>query len=191
MSTDLVLTTINAPHTRQLSAQELAAGLRDSSLWKAVPGHMSSFFGEVDPALQLDFAHRFGISSLNLRPPQRRLRRTPANLFALGVSSGTTISNSPGPFWVGGRLFYQVNSAVGHRELVVGRCGTALMLRIDHRESRDIDIFLSDAQHLAFLDPAKRDFRFEVAPSGELGDGSRFLSSHLPACREIRSSSLP
>jgi hypothetical protein len=66
MSTDLVLTTINAPHTRQLSAQELAACLRDQTAAKAVPDHMSSFFGEVDPALQLDFAHRFGISSSEL-----------------------------------------------------------------------------------------------------------------------------
>jgi len=63
--------------------------------------------------------------------------------------------------------------------------GTALMLRIDHRESRDIDIFLSDAQHLAFLDPAKRDFRFEVAPSGELSDGSRFLKLAFSGLGEI------
>jgi hypothetical protein len=30
--------------------------------------------------------------------------------------------------------------------------GTALMLHIDHRESRDVDIFLDDPQLLAFLD---------------------------------------
>jgi hypothetical protein len=43
--------------------------------------------------------------------------------------------------------------------------GTAMMLQIDHRESRDIDIFLPDAQFLAFLDPQKRDFDLEVSAS--------------------------
>jgi len=42
--------------------------------------------------------------------------------------------------------------------------GMAMMLRINHRESRDIDIFLSDPQVLAFLDPQKRDFQFEIQP---------------------------
>jgi hypothetical protein len=62
MSPDLVLATVNAPHRRQLSAQELADCLLDLAAAKAVPGHMSSFFGEVNPALQSDFARRFGIA---------------------------------------------------------------------------------------------------------------------------------
>lgn len=66
MSIAVVLTTVNAPHARQLSAQELAACIRDESAAMAVPGHMSSFFGEVDPALQLDFARQFGISKSEL-----------------------------------------------------------------------------------------------------------------------------
>jgi hypothetical protein len=53
--------------------------------------------------------------------------------------------------------------------------GTAMMLQINHRESRDIDIFLLDAQALAFLDPQKRDFEFELQPAAYEGDGSRFL----------------
>jgi hypothetical protein len=53
--------------------------------------------------------------------------------------------------------------------------GTAMMLQIDHRESRDVDIFLSDPQLLPFLDPQKHDFQFEIQPAGYEGDGTRFL----------------
>lgn len=59
------------------------------------------------------------------------------------------------------------------------------MLRIDHRESWDIDIFLSDPQHLAFLDPTKRDFRFEIRPSDQHGDGARFLKLAFADLGEI------
>jgi hypothetical protein len=48
------------------------------------------------------------------------------------------------------------------------------MLQIDHRESHDIDIFLPDPQLLAFLDPQKHDFKFEILPSDYAGDGARF-----------------
>jgi hypothetical protein len=48
------------------------------------------------------------------------------------------------------------------------------MLQIDHRESHDVDIFLSDPQLLALLDPQKRDFQFEIQPAGYEGDGSSF-----------------
>jgi hypothetical protein len=53
--------------------------------------------------------------------------------------------------------------------------GTAMMLQIDHRESRDVDIFLSDPQQLSFLDPQKQDFEFEIRPDGYEGDGIRSL----------------
>jgi len=49
-----------------------------------------------------------------------------------------------------------------------------MMLQIDHRESHDVDIFLSDPQLLALLDPQKRDFQFEIQPAGYEGDGSSF-----------------
>jgi nucleotidyltransferase AbiEii toxin of type IV toxin-antitoxin system len=52
--------------------------------------------------------------------------------------------------------------------------GTAMMLQIDHRESRDVDIFLSDPQLLSYLDPQKRDFEFEIPPTGYDGDGATF-----------------
>jgi hypothetical protein len=50
-----------------------------------------------------------------------------------------------------------------------------MMLQIDHRESHDIDIFLPDPQFLAYLDPQKRDFEFDVRPTEYDGDGTRFL----------------
>jgi hypothetical protein len=52
--------------------------------------------------------------------------------------------------------------------------GTAMMLRIDHRESHDVDIFLSDPQLLSFLDPQKHDFKFEILPTDYVGNGSSF-----------------
>lgn len=63
---DLVLTTVNAPHARQINARELADCLRDPAAAKALPGHMSSFFGEVEPARQKSFARQYGISELQL-----------------------------------------------------------------------------------------------------------------------------
>ena len=66
MSPVLVLTTVNAPHSKQLDAQQLACCLKNPAAAKAVPGHMSAFFGEVEPALQLDFAHQFEITEPEL-----------------------------------------------------------------------------------------------------------------------------
>ena len=66
MSSALVLTTVNAPYSKQLGAQELAHCLLNEAAAKAVPGHMSSFFGEVDPTLQLEFASQFGITGAQL-----------------------------------------------------------------------------------------------------------------------------
>ena len=49
-----------------------------------------------------------------------------------------------------------------------------MMLQIDHRESQDIDIFLSDPQLLPFLDPQTHDFQFDIWPTDYHGDGSSF-----------------
>jgi hypothetical protein len=62
----LVLTTVNAPYSKQLGAEELAYCLQNTAAAKAVPGHMSSFFGEVDPSLQQAFAESFGIPKAEL-----------------------------------------------------------------------------------------------------------------------------
>ena len=61
ISPTLVLTTVNAPYSQQLDAQTLVHCLQDQSAAKAVPGHMSSFFGEVKPALQQAFADFYDI----------------------------------------------------------------------------------------------------------------------------------
>ena len=66
MNPALVLTTVNAPYSKQLTAQELAYCLMDQVAAQNVPGHMSSFFGEVDPELQVGFAHQFGITTPEL-----------------------------------------------------------------------------------------------------------------------------
>jgi hypothetical protein len=67
MSPALVLTTVNAPYSKQLDAQELACCLLDPSAAKAAPGHMSAFFGEVSPTLQIAFAGLCNISERQLK----------------------------------------------------------------------------------------------------------------------------
>ena len=66
MSPALVLTTVNAPFSQKLDAMELAHCLLDPAAAKAMPGHMSSFFGEVKPASQLSFASMHNISAPQL-----------------------------------------------------------------------------------------------------------------------------
>ncbi|MBX9846442.1 MAG: hypothetical protein K2Z80_32010 [Xanthobacteraceae bacterium] len=66
MNPALILTTVNAPHSKQLDAQELVHCLLDHEAAKTLPGHMSSFFGEVKPELQSAFASHFGISHAQL-----------------------------------------------------------------------------------------------------------------------------
>ncbi len=62
----LILTTVNAPHRRELYADELAQCLLDPAAAKVVPGHMSVFFGEVTPAVQIAFAASYDISTAQL-----------------------------------------------------------------------------------------------------------------------------
>jgi len=63
--------------------------------------------------------------------------------------------------------------------------GTAMMLRIGHRESHDVDIFLADPQWLRFLDPQTHEFEFEVRPSDYEGDGAGFLKFAFEDLGEI------
>ncbi|MCZ7659040.1 MAG: hypothetical protein M5U07_14880 [Xanthobacteraceae bacterium] len=60
-----------------------------------------------------------------------------------------------------------------------------MMLRIDHRESDDIDIFLPDPQLLPYLDPKLRDFEFGIVPSDYRGDGARFVKLAFENIGEI------
>jgi hypothetical protein len=78
-------------------------------------------------------------------------------------------------FEIACQLIRQVNleEAIIERWTLGG--GTAMMLQIDHRESRDVDIFLSDPQLLGFLNPKTHDFVFEIRPTGYVTDGSTSL----------------
>ncbi|MBR1131269.1 hypothetical protein [Bradyrhizobium iriomotense] len=58
----LVLTTVNAPYSKRLDAQELVHCLLDPPSARAACGPMSSFFGDVAPELQIAFAEMHGIS---------------------------------------------------------------------------------------------------------------------------------
>ena len=66
MNTALILATVNAPYSKQLDALELAKCLLDQTAAKAAAGHMSSFFGEVKPELQIGFANMFDITTPQL-----------------------------------------------------------------------------------------------------------------------------
>jgi hypothetical protein len=66
MSPAQVLTTVNAPYSKQLDAQALVDCLLDPVAAELYPGHMSSFFGEVDPDLQIAFAKQFKITHKQL-----------------------------------------------------------------------------------------------------------------------------
>jgi hypothetical protein len=66
MSPDLILATVNAPYSKPLTAQELAYYLLHQEAAKTVPGHMSSFFGEVEPKLQAEFAEMYHVSHAQL-----------------------------------------------------------------------------------------------------------------------------
>jgi hypothetical protein len=56
-------------------------------------------------------------------------------------------------FGIACSLLRQVNAAHPLSKCWTFGGGTALMLQIGHRESRDVDIFLPDPQLLALLDP--------------------------------------
>jgi len=82
-------------------------------------------------------------------------------------------------------LIRQVNAPASVIDRWTFGGGTAMMLHIRHRESRDVDIFLPDPQFLSFLDPAKHDFEFEIQPTDYRGDGARFLKLAFKDIGEI------
>jgi hypothetical protein len=90
------------------------------------------------------------------------------------VTIGAQNPNWARLFRAGRDLINQVNSEQTLIDDWTFGGGTAMMLQIDHRESRDVDIFLTDPQLLALLDPEKRDFTFAIRPDDFSSDGSRF-----------------
>ncbi|MBW7921174.1 MAG: nucleotidyl transferase AbiEii/AbiGii toxin family protein [Rubellimicrobium sp.] len=63
--------------------------------------------------------------------------------------------------------------------------GTALMLQIDHRDSHDIDLFVTDPQVLPFLNPDTQGFRLGQMPDGIDSDGVRALKLIYTGLGEI------
>ena len=61
-----VLTTVNAPYSKKLTAGELAACLHDVEAAKKAAGPVSSFLGEVNIELQEGFAQEHGIAKDDL-----------------------------------------------------------------------------------------------------------------------------
>jgi hypothetical protein len=62
-----VLTTVNAPYSKQLDGAGLAHCLSDLALAKQHSGQVSAFLGEVPVALQASFAAEFGIGLADLK----------------------------------------------------------------------------------------------------------------------------
>jgi hypothetical protein len=62
----LILSTVNASFSQKLDAQALANCLLHQQAALAVPGHMSAFFGEVNPTLQAAFADLVNVSQAEL-----------------------------------------------------------------------------------------------------------------------------
>lgn len=81
----IVLTTVNAPYSKQLDAQGLVYCIKHQSAAKAMPGHMSSFFGEVKPALQQAFAEMFGVSKSELAKAARAFSGYSGELYPLAA----------------------------------------------------------------------------------------------------------
>lgn len=56
------MTTVNAPYSKKLNAQELVRCLLDPVAAQGLPGHVGSFFGDVSPDMQKWFANAHNIS---------------------------------------------------------------------------------------------------------------------------------
>ncbi len=63
--------------------------------------------------------------------------------------------------------------------------GTALMLHMDHRESHDVDFFVSDPQYLPFLNPITQEYELPIPPSNYGLDGNSSLKIHFQDLGEI------
>ena len=56
--------------------------------------------------------------------------------------------------------------------------GTVLMLRIAHRQSKDIDLFVPDPQYLGYVNPRLSDVAEQV--SGDYQEGAEFIKLYFP-----------
>lgn len=81
----LVLNTVNAPYSTQLDAQQLVYCLLDEAAAKATPGHMSSFFGDVQPELQCEFADHFKIPHSKLVAAAKAFSKYSGEVYPLAA----------------------------------------------------------------------------------------------------------
>ena len=63
--------------------------------------------------------------------------------------------------------------------------GTAIMLRIDHRDSRDVDVFLDDPQLLPYVRAEAAEMQFGIGAPSYSGDGSVNLKLNFDGIGEI------
>jgi len=80
-----VLTTVNAPYSQKLDALALVYCLTHPEAAKAVPGHMSAFFGEVSPDLQKVFASEFDVSEATLSAAAKIFSEYSGELYPLAT----------------------------------------------------------------------------------------------------------
>ena len=63
--------------------------------------------------------------------------------------------------------------------------GTALMCQIDHRDSHDIDLFVSDPQYLPFLNPIVQEYELPLIPNDYELEGGHALKIVFDSIGEI------
>lgn len=63
--------------------------------------------------------------------------------------------------------------------------GTALMPQISHRDSHDIDLFVSDPQYLPYLNPQTQAYQLSITPSDDETDGTHALKIVFDGIGEI------
>jgi hypothetical protein len=80
-----VLTTVNAPYSKKLDAEDLAYCLVHPEAARAAPGQMSAFFGEVAPDLQKVFASKFHVSEAKLIAAAKAFSKYSGELYPLAA----------------------------------------------------------------------------------------------------------
>jgi 2C-methyl-D-erythritol 2,4-cyclodiphosphate synthase len=85
MNVALILTTVNAPHSQKLDVHALADCLLHADAALAAPGHMSSFFGDVKPDLQIAFAHLVNVSQEQLVASAKAFANYSGESYALAA----------------------------------------------------------------------------------------------------------
>lgn len=91
------------------------------------------------------------------------------------------------PFTIAADLIDQLREKAGGFEFEWSfGGGTAMMVKLNHREGHDVDIFLlDDPQLLGFIDPSKSQLSFSTGPAAYDGDGTRFQKFAFEGLGEI------